>query len=831
MPLHVRARLSLVSTLLLAGSLTTWADEPPNIPPADISFFENEIRPLFVAHCYECHSATNESSEGGLTLDSQSGWQTGGDSGPAVIPHHPEKSLLLQAISYNNVNLQMPPDGKLSDSEIRALTDWVKRGAPDPRVGHPREKAGQSSSIDIEKRRHEHWAWQPVRPGVQPEVRHQTWPQKPLDYYILAQLEQADLQPAPPADKAVILRRLYFDLTGLAPTPEDVRAFLGDNTENAYAQVVERLLDSPHFGEHWGQHWLDLMRYAETRGHEQDFPIPEAYRYRDYVIQAFNDDVPYDQLIIEHVAGDLIPSPRTHPVDHTNQSIQGTGFWHLHEATHSPVDIQGDETVRVQNQLDVFSRTFLGLSLGCARCHDHKFDAVSTRDYYAMFGFLQSSSFQLADVADPERQHKVADELTRLIQEYGPRVRDALIARLREQLKPEEDVTERLTHFAPSPDAFSESWRPSQQAINDQLTKLTVVKSVKDGELNVSRQTRPWECTDVVEDFTSTRHDHWITSGLRFGARPGRVGDLLLSMDTTGPAVYVLDESAAESDLASAHLSGFVRTRTFEVVGDRLWYRTRGSAEIFIAVDSHRVVAGPLHGVVRKTISGDPTRWQWHVHDVKDYIGHRVHVEFSPKSKFAVDCVVFAEQQPPAGLHGSAETRAQVAPTVADLQAALQRWATNAITSEDARLLNWLLANAAQLPTPPVDSVDSVDSVGPLVQSYAENRQQLEARIPSPVFALALLDGNGENEPVHIRGNHRNRESEPVPRSLIEALGETTIDSEIAGSGRMHLAAQLVDPNNPLVARVLVNRVWYHLMGRGIVESVDDFGVMGTPPS
>jgi hypothetical protein len=426
-------RLVFITAVVLASRNGVTAE--PESSDAKVTteqrdFFENSIRPILVQNCYECHSAEADEPEGNLRLDSRIAWMRGGESGPAIVVGKPDESRLIEAVRYENVDLQMPPDAKLAAADIGMLEKWVSMGAPDPRA-EPADKIEKTSKIepfDLAKRRREHWAWQPPRTGVPPPVANEHWPRHNLDRYILNRLDEAGLSPAPPSEKRTFLRRVTFDLIGLSPTPKEIEDFLSDESEMAYQRVVDRLLRSPHYGEHWGQHWLDLVRYAETRGHEQDFEIPESFRFRDYVILAFNEDVPYDQLVIEHIAGDLLETPRLHPEDRSNQSTQGTGFWHLHEATHSPVDIQGDEADRMHNQIDVFSRTFLGLSMGCARCHDHKFDAISARDYYAMFGFLQSSGYQLADVSDPVKQEQLFNKLVNLRDEYVGQIREHFTA-------------------------------------------------------------------------------------------------------------------------------------------------------------------------------------------------------------------------------------------------------------------------------------------------------------------------------------------------------------------------------------------------------------------
>ncbi|MCS7047268.1 MAG: DUF1549 domain-containing protein, partial [Gemmataceae bacterium] len=363
--------------------------------PSAVEFFERRIRPALAEHCWKCHGP--EKQKGRLRLDSRAAVLLGGDSGPAVMLTTPTKSLLLKAIGYDDPELRMPPRGKLPAEVIADLTRWVEMGVPWPDDAR-NLKLAAAKEFDLESRRG-HWSLRPLRSAPPPAVRNAAWIQTPVDAFILSKLEAAGLTPAPPADPRTLLRRVYFDLIGLPPPPEDVERFVADCNgrprREALGRVVDRLLQSHHFGERWARHWLDLVRYAETYGHEFDFEIPEAWKYRDYVIRAINDDVPYDQFVKEHIAGDLLVQPRLRHDKAagtiTNESIVGTGFWWLGEAKHSPVDSRADQADRIDNQLDVFGKTFLGLTVACARCHDHKFDAVSTRDYYALAGYLQSS--------------------------------------------------------------------------------------------------------------------------------------------------------------------------------------------------------------------------------------------------------------------------------------------------------------------------------------------------------------------------------------------------------------------------------------------------------
>ncbi len=417
-----RRRASILVTLAALWALLMAPSEArPDDPPPDaaaVEFFEKEVRPILANRCVACHGPEKQKSE--LRLDSRAAALAGGLTGPAVEPGKPEESLLVEAIGYGEA-LKMPPKSKLPEGEIATLTKWVAMGAPWPGgdAGGGAAAATKVDEFDLAKRA-EHWSFRPLQRVEPPEIEDRAWPITPIDRFLLARMEAEGLKPAPDADRATFLRRLTFDLIGLPPTPGEVRDFLEDRSPEAYEKVVDRLLASPHYGERWGRHWLDLVRYAETAGHEFDYDIPGAWRYRDYVVRAFNADVPYGTFVAEHLAGDLVESPRRDPVTGENESVLGTGFFVLGEGVHSPVDVREEQMRRIDNQIDVLSKAFLGLTVSCARCHDHKFDPIRQRDYYALAGFLKSSRHQHAFIDPPDRVGAKVRELAALKGEFSP---------------------------------------------------------------------------------------------------------------------------------------------------------------------------------------------------------------------------------------------------------------------------------------------------------------------------------------------------------------------------------------------------------------------------
>jgi hypothetical protein len=347
-----------------------------------VQFFEQKIRPVLVKHCYECHSAETKRPKGRLRLDSRAGLLKGGSSGPAVVPGNVDDSPLIKALRQDGV--AMPPRGKLPAPVVADFERWVAMGAPDPRDA---SATGGPDSIDLKAGRR-FWAFQPPRRYPAPPVKNAAWARGAIDRFILARLEAKGLQPAPDAERAVLLRRVTIDLTGLLPTPGEIDAFVADRSPDAFARVVDRLLASPHFGERWGRHWLDVARYADSNGKDENLTFHEAWRYRDYVIASLNQDRPFDQFVREQLAGDLLPASSQAQRD---RQLVATGFLVVGPKVLFDRDPLKRKMDVVDEQIDTIGRAFLGLTLGCARCHDHKFDPVPTSDYYALAGIFAST--------------------------------------------------------------------------------------------------------------------------------------------------------------------------------------------------------------------------------------------------------------------------------------------------------------------------------------------------------------------------------------------------------------------------------------------------------
>jgi len=380
---------TLLAVLLIACVPTAASAAEPG---AD-AFFENQVRPLLVKACQECHGPVKQWGE--LRLDSRVAMLRGGETGPVLVPGQPTKSLLIEAIGHGG-DVRMPPKKKLDDAQIAVLTRWVELGAPWPGDSGALVRKGEITAED-----RAFWSFQPIKKPAVPAVRDQAWPLTEVDRFLLARWEAKGLPPAGPAEKQSLLRRATFDLIGLPPTPEEIEAFLADDTPEAFPRVVDRLLASPHYGERWGRHWLDVVRYGDTAGETADYPVPQAYRYRNYVIQAFNDDKPYDQFVREQLAGDLLALQG--PREKYAEQVTATGF--LAISRRFGFDPENYHHLTIQDSIDTIGQAFLGLTLGCARCHDHKFDPVTRQDYYALYGIFDSSKYTFPGSEEKKRPY------------------------------------------------------------------------------------------------------------------------------------------------------------------------------------------------------------------------------------------------------------------------------------------------------------------------------------------------------------------------------------------------------------------------------------------
>lgn len=833
---------------VLAALANAAAAEAPSAEALD--YFEQHIRPVLVENCYECHGGNPDAIKSGLNLTYRGGVLKGGKKGPAFAPGAPDTSRLLNALRYENEDLRMPPAGKLADDVIARFETWIRMGAPDPRDEPPSTEAltDAMSWESIRERRMAWWSFQPVHAVRPPDAVPAEWAKNPVDAFIWTRMQAAGLAPSDLADPYALVRRLYFVLTGLPPTPEQVAAFVAAEAADhdaAVAATADGLLASPAFGECWGRHWLDWMRYAETHGSEGDPAIPFAWRYRDYIIRAINADVPYDDLVREQLAGDRLADPRINPDTGVNESMIGTAQYRFVLHGFAPTDPL-DERVRfTDNQIDVVSKAFLGVTVTCARCHDHKFDPISQKDYYALFGIMASNRPATLTVDTPERQN----------------LNKAAIAATKEQLRALLaqhwlDAIEQL------PDAMKRAegaWGPAlanattnQNPLHPwQRLRLADPPAVEQGwrELDAQwtgsqanlrqRQETPYP---LHWDLGGEDANTWLHqgSGLDGTAAPAGSFDI---RDEGEPIIRGIYPAGVYSHLYSTKHSGVFESPHFDLKEKQIYVRIAGDGD---AVQRYAVQDYPRDGTVYPVARLQGGDWRWQRWDVAYWNGDSAHLEIST----ANDQAVLAKSEPKRSWFGITEAvivgegqpvpRDEMAEFVAPLfaqdgspknsdeviaryQNALRQcvsaWRDGAMDGGQARFLNHF-AQHGLLP----NTVAEAPETAALVAEY----RRLESEIPYPTRAPGILEGAPVDQPLFARGNHK-QPLEPVRRRFLEAIDDRPYD--VPDAGRPALAESILDESDPLAARVIANRLWRHTFGRGIVATPDNFGVMGAMPT
>ena len=783
------------------------ADEPQeeSFTQQQLDRFENKVRPILVRRCNECHSG--DENEGGLSLQSRKAMLVGGETGAAIVPGDAEGSLLIQAIHYGDV-YEMPPDSKLPDEEIKILEDWIRDSAPWPQHSDV-EIASAGNGFDIESRKQEHWCWQPVSP---PEVPELGSPSQAIDFLLNSKLAEKKLKPNDPASRSALLRRISFDLTGLPPSQDLVQKYVVDESMQVET-VVDELLESSSFGERWARHWMDLARYAETHGHEFDYPILGAWKYRDYLIRAFNEDLPYDQFVTEHIAGDLLDAPRLNPESKFNESVLATGFWFLGEATHAPVDSKEDEAKRIDNQIDVMCRSFIGLTVACARCHDHKFDAISTKDYYAMSGYLQSSR-RLRTVVDNEKVFENAtvkvkplrDEIVSLTEDFRRKIS-----------QDEGQAANRLAEFLTNDKPRGKTHL--RRAIK--ASPPEILNHPKQGAFN----------PDLHDDRSNTEFPlgdaNWKTSGFAFA------DSSKLPIIASQPLQW-LHPNTISSASNGLRFAGTAHSSTFEVKHKFIHVRMKAkNARVELVVDGFRMHehnALLFNGLIHKDVNHEEFKWLTIGRELYLHLGNRAWLEFydGGEGYFAVDRVVFSpDGRPPRDEAPDFATRwkEQRDSNHTVRAKTIFRLAVDAMDGPHANeVMSWILKHE-------FDGIFDAGEIGDKIRRRTQQLADIGQTLPLPSLAYAMTEGFPEDEYVFVRGNHKTL-GEVAPRQFLTAIvGDESSRERAQQSGRMRLAQQIVDPANPLTSRVIVNRVWHHLFGRGIVRSVDNFGVLGETPS
>ncbi|MEE2738327.1 MAG: PSD1 and planctomycete cytochrome C domain-containing protein [Planctomycetota bacterium] len=854
-----------------------------------LELFETTIRPALIQHCYSCHSVNSPELKGELRLDSRPGMRRGGQSGAVITPGAPQDSLLIDAIHHRT--RKMPPDKKLPDDILKAFEQWITLGAPDPRDREPTDQElTEQSWQNILQSRRDWWSLNPIQHVSIPDVRNTEWVKQPLDYFILNRHEQQGFTAASKADNRTLIRRLTFTLTGLPPSLNEVEQFV-DNCKSdpdaAYQKLVEQLLKSPHFGEHWARHWMDVVRFSETHGNEWNYEVHYAWRYRDYLVRAFNNDLPFDDLVREHIAGDLIQTTRTHPEKGYNESIIGTAFYRFGEINHDDcISLRSIGYDILANQVDTLTKAFQASTVACARCHDHKIDAFSTRDYYSLLGILRSSRL-VAHTIDPpdlnepalqqleELKPRIRSRLAELWVEESDHFTDYLIAT--EAARTNQENAEQ-TFQKLNPERL-EQWKKAlavENATMDDPAYPWISLTNKDGNVSIAKR---W--TDLTSEYInehgrrrqSNQNNYEILYDLREGSDTWKASGHSLThgvskdgeLAFTGNGDLTLQgllPAGVISHRLTPNLGGSYRSPILHTRKKYLSLQVLGGERAAVRIVSNNC---QLNYVNYKVLLSDQSEWIT-FEPAGDHQKLRAYIEIltkfdnpkfpdqlatiggakandrvpwddlvdDPRSFFGISKVVLHDKQTPPqseldNLCSLFQTDEAVG-SVHDLairytdvlRNAVQAWSENRSTPEQNKWVDWLIRNQL-LPHSLKDDSYLEDLVGQYRRIEKEQIQQ-----PRIIPGVEDVD-NGINQPLLIRGNS-NELGEPVTRRFIEVLDPDRLPFN-NGSGRHELAERIASADNPLTARVMANRVWHHLFGAGIVRTVDDFGRLGDQPS
>ena len=744
-------------------------------------FFEHSVLPLLTDRCYECHSHEAASAEGGLVLDSPGGWKTGGDSGTAIQPGNAKKSLLYTAVAYTDDDLRMPPDSRLSDEEIAVFRRWIDDGAFDPRQAKTSPTQSKSASSQRSAEPIDLWSLRPL-------AKSNAY-QGGIDHFINRRIKAEGLAPNPKSDRATLLRRATFGLTGLPPTPEELEQFQQDDRDDALDRLIDRLLDSPRYGERWGRHWLDLARYGDSNGADINYAHANAWRYRDYVIESFNADKPYDDFVTEQLAGDLLAETTPH---RRRELLTATGFLMLGPKMLAEVDGAKLLIDVADEQLDVLGKTFLGMTFGCARCHDHKFDPISIKDYYALAGILRSTK-----TMDSLRPQKVVGEWVEI--DVTP---PELQSRIKSLTAEKKELDSRISAFGQSPNSSKKNMSAAHSVVLARdlpnLESTTWAARV--------RIDSPQSLGAVVSaDYKGASQGHSLGFDRIHNGRAPRVvwnhnkrttiitasepislGEwhhlaVTYDADTEFLALYVDGEPAASQEgVPSTPFSkiGVGRReapKEFQLIGDIddvVVYDSALTQEEIVILDAGQQLARiPLFHWDFESIQDGKTIDATGKHD-----GQLIRLK--PESNIIED-----------GFRGKG----------------LSLRSHGELSSEEQeRLVEW-----------------------------RERRKAIDAAMPKTIRVMAVQEDDPIDLPVHIRGNHTNPTSKKITRTtpvIFESnLPSASIDSN--SNGRLELAKWITDPNNPLTARVMVNRIWQQHFGQGLVATPSNFGIRGEQPS
>ncbi|MBC8128598.1 MAG: PSD1 domain-containing protein [Gloeobacteraceae cyanobacterium ES-bin-144] len=744
--------------------------------PDQLKFFETKIRPVLSKSCYKCHSEAEGKSKGGLTLDTKAGWQKGGESGAVLIPGKPDESLLIKAIRYLDEDTQMPPTskgGKLPPEQIADLEAWVKMGAPDPRnsAAHRRDISKISDGLSEEMRDSikTHWAYQPIVSPPIPATKNSSWPITPVDHFILEKLKEKKLTPSGPADKRTLIRRATFDLIGLPPSPKEVVDFVNDQSPDAFSKVVDRLLANPHYGERWGRYWLDVARYADTRGDvkkNNNTLNPFAWTYRDYVIKAFNSDRPYNLFIKEQLAADLLENSKNQP-----GTLAAMGFLTGGD------QFQGNKNDIINDQIDVVTKGFLGTTVSCARCHDHFFDPVPTRDYYSLYGVFNSSvePEELPIIAEPQDKKAMETYLAerKKLEEKGYAMIDREMSQMATKFNTHAEI------FLLAMEKMKNGSQPNQGSLLEYLQQAGLTPDdLQDAQRSIQAQTqvkadpvaKPGEMMTMNQMAGATETEDTKKQPKMAGKAMRKSGHPVLSL---------------WRELARLPVAGFME-RSTEVI------------------DRH---AAPQNAAYTNPLVMAAFRNQ-KIDSIEAAAKIYSQVFLKAEEAYAIESATWKKSA----------TENAIFPGLRDPQLEQIRTAIFSARPFHAQPLDEMTNYLGKKIENPV--------VGIIKQLSAMDL----AHPGSIARANVLVDSKVKNAPVFIRGEAKS--PGPVtPRQFLEFIQPDRKPFPADSSGRLQLAEAIADSKNTLTARVLVNRVWLHHFGEGFVSTPDDLGMMSEAPS
>jgi len=853
----------LFSSMILFSQTATAeeTDRPQEPTPAQIEFFEKQVRPLLAERCFKCHGA--EKSQGSLRLDTRQGFFAGGDSGELIDPESVEESFFLEAISYSpDAIVEMPPDGKLKPAEIAVLTKWIRDGAPwpIPKGAAPKTAMKKNGPLFTEEEQN-FWAFQPVIKPELPSVKKTDWARVPLDHFVLSLLEEQGLQPAPEAAKAVWLRRATFDLCGLPPTPAELDAFLADDAPDAYERVLDRLLASPYYGERWGRHWLDVARYADSNGMDENLAYANAFRYRDYVISAFNRDKPFDQFIIEQIAGDLLTDEADAQTVLDRQFA--TGFLAI-----GPKMLAEDDPVKmrvdiVDEQIDTIGKVFMGMTLGCARCHAHKFDPIPQEDYYSLAGiFLSTKTMEnYKVVANWFERPIAAPEVVAEMKQKQQKLEQQETA-----LKDLVDKTNRRlvrdarlkggAYLLAGADLLRE--RERKQSLKSFMRSTP--QQLPEGSLTLEAE--DFARGNVKKDFSTYGKDIGVL--VNAGQLPNFVEYDLDIPAPGGLCQLEIRLAAAESRPVNFTVNGISQNLMVakEVTGSWTPESQAWSVAAFIDLkpgkNSIRLErAGPFPHIDKLAVIRLPEDFQ------RPLDADKLAAERGLLSTLIAQWADYLAKtrddpkSPLATWHAFEKAQANLDPLFAEVQQTARRQLaeryqelfSNAESAwrdlkqspdgkEAKKLADEKLEPYRQLlhdKQGPLASGEQLEKHYPEEQltqakSLRQEIKTLKESMPELPRGMGVTEDEIQNARVNIRGNHVNLGDE-VPRQFLQIVaGENQTPIDQSQSGRLPFARWLVSPEHPLTSRVIVNRVWRWHFGEGIVPTPDNFGRTGEMP-